>query len=218
MNSISVFGCRTISASLPVAAHEATGGTGRKGMVMCIHLRDWNRRRVEMVRHSGPEEFHQRDQCKPGDDGAAEHQRGGLCADDEADAHKGSKRIYADNGSLIGLYCVGSILAPEGESAGEHLISGSNAHAEKYGLESASAFGSRNKNLRGSHRLRVDERAVLLDDEVSPYGGDEEHAHEAADDRHDDDRRDAQAKAEEYQRGENEDDAAGEGLAHRGQN
>src|SRR5665647_158570 len=34
MNSISVFGCRTISASLPVAAHEATGGTGRKGMVM----------------------------------------------------------------------------------------------------------------------------------------------------------------------------------------
>ena len=34
MNSISVFGCRTISASLPVAAHEATRGTGRKGMVM----------------------------------------------------------------------------------------------------------------------------------------------------------------------------------------
>src|SRR5665647_416245 len=34
MKSISVFGCRTIFASLWVAAQEATGGTGRKGMVM----------------------------------------------------------------------------------------------------------------------------------------------------------------------------------------
>src|SRR5664280_1409624 len=110
----------------------------------------------------------------------------------------------------------GSVLAPEGESTGGHLEGGSNAHAEEYGLESASALGSRNENLRGSRRLRIDERAVLLDDQVSPDGGDEEHSHEAADDRHDDDRRDAQAEAEENQRGENEDDAACEGLAHGG--
>jgi len=56
---------------------------------------------------------------------------------------------------------------------------------------------------------------VLLDDQVSPYGGDEEHAHQATDDRHDDDRPDTQAKAEEYQCGEDEDDAAGDGFAHR---
>src|SRR5665647_3521381 len=39
MKSISVFGCRTIFASLWVAAQEATGGTGRKGMVMCAFFR-----------------------------------------------------------------------------------------------------------------------------------------------------------------------------------
>src|SRR5450759_4258988 len=49
MKSMSVLGCRTISASLRVADLEATRGTGRKGMVMLLELHAVHL--VEVSRH-----------------------------------------------------------------------------------------------------------------------------------------------------------------------